>query len=145
MPWAWPGKKKKKKFLLWFSRLGTQQGLHEDVCSSPGLAQWVKDPGLPQVALQVTDAAWIVRCYASDVGWQSQLHLTLSPKISICHSCSPKKKEGNTHTHSQVTNVCEDVEKRETQNTVGGNVNWCRHCGKQQVPQKTKTRSSLVA
>ena len=51
MPWAWPGKKKKKKFLLWFSRLGTQQGLHEDVCSSPGLAQWVKDPGLPQVAL----------------------------------------------------------------------------------------------
>jgi len=31
----------------------------------------------------------------------------------------------------QVTNVGEDVEKREPLYTVGGNVNWCSHCGKQ--------------
>ena len=37
----------------------------------------------------------------------------------------------------------EDVEKREPSNTVGGNVNWCRHYGKQdegvrQSRQQTK-------
>ena len=31
----------------------------------------------------------------------------------------------------QTTNVGEDVEKREPLYTVGGNVNWCSHCGKQ--------------
>ena len=31
----------------------------------------------------------------------------------------------------QMTNVGEDVEKREPSYTVGGNVNWCSHCGKQ--------------
>ena len=29
------------------------------------------------------------------------------------------------------TNVGEDVEKRESSHTVGGNVNWCSHYGKQ--------------
>ena len=31
----------------------------------------------------------------------------------------------------QITNVGEDVEKRELSNTVSGNVNWCRYYGKQ--------------
>ena len=31
----------------------------------------------------------------------------------------------------QITNDGEDVEKREPSYTVGGNVNWCSHCGKQ--------------
>ena len=31
----------------------------------------------------------------------------------------------------QMTNVGEDVEKREPLYTFGGNVNWCSHCGKQ--------------
>ena len=31
----------------------------------------------------------------------------------------------------QITNAGEGVEKREPYYTVGGNVNWCNHCGKQ--------------
>ena len=31
----------------------------------------------------------------------------------------------------QIINVGEDVEKRESSYTVGGNVNWCSHCGEQ--------------
>ena len=31
----------------------------------------------------------------------------------------------------QVTNAREDVEKMEHSYTVGGNVSWCSHCGKQ--------------
>ena len=31
----------------------------------------------------------------------------------------------------QITNVAEDVEKRKSLNIVSGNVNWCRHYGKQ--------------
>ena len=31
----------------------------------------------------------------------------------------------------QITNVGKDVEKRDPSHTVGGNVNWCGHCGKQ--------------
>ena len=35
----------------------------------------------------------------------------------------------------------EDMEKREPLYTVGGNVNWCSHCGKQyEGPQKIKNR-----
>ena len=32
---------------------------------------------------------------------------------------------------TQTRNVGKDVEKREPSYTVGGNVNWCSHCGKQ--------------
>jgi len=32
---------------------------------------------------------------------------------------------------TQKTNVGKDVEKREPSYTVGANVNWCSHCGKQ--------------
>ena len=31
----------------------------------------------------------------------------------------------------QTANVDEDVEKREPWYTIGRNVNWCSHCGKQ--------------
>ena len=34
---------------------------------------------------------------------------------------------------NQQTSVREDVEKREPSCTVGGNADWCSHCGKQYV------------
>ena len=45
----------------------------EDVVSIPSLPWWVKDPVLPQAAVQVTDAAWIWHRYGCGLGWQ--LHL----------------------------------------------------------------------
>ena len=46
--------------------------------------------------------------------------------------------EASLHTYqngslkrTQTTNVGKDVEKRQPLYTVGGNVNWCSHCGKQ--------------
>ena len=46
-------------------------------------------------------------------------------------------------TNPQVTNVGEDMEKREPSYTVGGNGNWCSHCGKMKVSQKAKTRATI--
>ena len=61
-----------------------------------------------------------------------------------------KKKDITSHLsewlslkRTQITNVGKDAEKRECWYSVGGNVNWCSHCGKQYGgSQKTKNRTT---
>ena len=43
---------------------------------------------------------------------------------------SPQTCQNGCHQRPQITNVGKDVEKREPSYIVGGNVNWCSHCGK---------------
>ena len=38
--------------------------------SIPGLIQWVKDMALLRAVMQVADAAWILHCCGSGIGWQ---------------------------------------------------------------------------
>jgi len=44
-----------------------------------------------------------------------------------------KKKKKKKKKSLQTINATEGVEKREPSNTVGGNVLWCNHYGKQYV------------
>ena len=78
---------------------------HEVSGSVPGPAQWVKDLAWLWLAA-VASLAW-ERLYAAGVAQKSK-------KISL-----------------QITNASESVEKREPPYTVGGNVNWYNHYGKQ--------------
>ena len=56
------------EFLLLLNGLKTQHSVHEDVCSIPGLTQWVKDSELVCAVVWVTDVAWIWRCCGCGVG-----------------------------------------------------------------------------
>ena len=50
---------------------------------------------------------------------------------------------GHCQEDTQITSVGEDVEKRKHSCTVGGNVNWCSHYGKQNGAICKKLRIEL--
>ena len=52
-----------------------RHGVCEDVGSSPGYSQWVKDLVLPQAVALVTDVAQVPCCRGCGGGWQRQLQL----------------------------------------------------------------------
>ena len=59
-------------------------------------------------------------------GNANQNHNQLPPHI-YQNGYYQKKKERK----KEIASVGRDVEKRKSAYTVGGNVNWCSHCGKQ--------------
>ena len=61
----------------------------------------------------------------------NQNHSEISP-----HTC----QNGYLPKNPQIANVGEDAEKRKPLYTVGGNVTWCSHCGKQ-YGDSSKTQS----
>ena len=60
----------------------------------------------------------------------NQDHTEISP-----HTC-----QGGYHQKNLQIHVSENLEKRESQYIVGGNINWCSYYGKMKFLPKTKNR-----
>ena len=56
-----------------------------------------------------------------------QIKTTMRNRLTPVRMAIVKKTNKNT----QIANVGENVEKKELSYTVGGNKDWCSHCGKQ--------------
>ena len=86
-------KKSELEFPLWLSGLRTWQSLYEDMGSTPGLVQWVKDLVLLQAALKFTDGlrSGVAGTVAQACGWSS--NSTPSPGTYMCHFYGCKNEE----------------------------------------------------
>ena len=56
-------------------------------------SEWVKDPALPQAAVQVTDAAQILCCCGCGVGLSCSSNLTPSPELLYATDVAVTKRK----------------------------------------------------
>ena len=76
------------------------------------------------------------RCSSLLIIGDTQIKATMSEHLTLSELLSSKR--------TQITNVDEDVEKREPSYTVDGNVDWCSHCENiMEISQKSKNKTTM--